>query len=125
MSRQTVTAQLPCRSLSRQPRKLKAASFGHLMGQERLFSWVQKRAQELVEEIAALPPPPKQIYEMGDAASGLAKHREHRSTWGVLTSTNQDFLLTRDVGNVYRDAIGEGFARMPDGAPRIAFIFRN
>jgi hypothetical protein len=85
MSRQTVTAQLPCRSLSRQPRKLKAASFGHLMGQERLFSLVQKRAQELVEEIAALPPLPKQIYEMGDAASELAKHREHRSTWGVLT----------------------------------------
>lgn len=44
---------------------------------------------------------------------------------GVLTSTNQDFLLTRDVGNVCRDAIDEGFARMPDGAPRIAFIFRN
>jgi len=48
---------------------------------ERLFSLVQKRAQELVEEIAALPPLPKQIYEMGDAASELAKHREHRSTW--------------------------------------------
>ena len=42
---------------------------------------MQKRAQELVEEIAALPPLPKQIYEMGDAASELAKHREHRSTW--------------------------------------------
>ena len=80
---------------------------------EKLFALVQKRAGELVQEIADLPKFPDAIWGSPDPATDLA--------WGTITSTNLDFLACHHVANLVRDFIGAGANKLPDGAPRYAF----
>jgi len=88
---------------------------------EKLFALVQKRAGELVQEIADLPKFPDAIWGSPDPATDLARIPPHRLTWGTITSTNLDFLACHDVANLVRDFIGAGANKLPDGAPRYAF----
>jgi hypothetical protein len=92
---------------------------------EHIFSSVQRRARELVEEVAALPPFPANVWLAPSPAEVLGRIPAHRGTWGVLDATRRDFELAVDVALSVRDNLGAGPDSLPDGAPRSALVFRN
>ena len=92
---------------------------------ERIFSLAQRKAAEIVAEVAALPPFPKDIWLAPVPAEVLGRIPEHRSSWGTLDSTRRDFELAVQVGNFVRDHIGAGPDSLPDGAPPQSLTFRR
>jgi hypothetical protein len=90
-----------------------------------IFVLVQRKAAELVDEVAALPKFADRVWIGGDPSAALARIPEHRSSWGVLESADLDFLRCHEVADSVRDFIGYNADRLPDGAPRLALWARN
>jgi hypothetical protein len=90
-----------------------------------IFGAVKRKAEAAVLEVAALPRFPKNVWDLrGPAAvEELSRHREHRGSWGVLTSALADFDRCHTVANLTRDALGFGRDQTP--APRWALVYRN
>jgi hypothetical protein len=64
----------------------------------RLWDLAQRKAKEIVAEVAALPTMPKQLWEVSNAAAEFARWREHKATYGTLTAAYTDFELCHAIG---------------------------
>jgi hypothetical protein len=91
----------------------------------RLWSLAQRKAREIVDEVATLPALPRQIWEVADPAAEFVRWKEHKATWGTLQAAFTDFNLCASVGNMVRDHLGYGYNRFPLGAPRTAMWLKN
>ena len=91
----------------------------------KLFALAQSKAKAVVAEIAALPPIPDPIFQSPDPAHDLARHKEHRGTWGVLVGAAQDFEACHAIAGLVADHLGYGPDNLEEGAPRHALVFRN
>ncbi|MFZ1114233.1 MAG: hypothetical protein WAN44_00190 [Propionibacteriaceae bacterium] len=91
----------------------------------RLFALAQSKAKAVVDEVAGLPPLPDPIFQSPDPAGDLARHKEHRGTWGVLVGAAQDFEACHAIADQVRDHLGYSADNLEEGAPRHALVFRN
>ena len=91
----------------------------------KLFALAQSKAKAVVAEVAALPPLPDPIFQSPDPAGDLARHKEHRGTWGVLVGAAQDLEACHAIGSLVADHLGYGPDNLEEGAPRHALVFRN
>jgi hypothetical protein len=117
----------PAVELAEQAARLIESKIGVLIfaNGEKIFALAQKKAMELVQEIADLPKFPDAIWGSPDPSGDLTRIPEHRLTWGTLTHNGQQFWLAHELANLVRDSIGAGANRLPDGAPRHAFWAKN
>jgi hypothetical protein len=91
----------------------------------RLWDLAQRKAREIVAEVAALPEMPLQLWQVSAPAAEFARWREHRGTFGVLTAAYTDFELCHAIGGLVRDTLGYGYARFPQGSTRAALWLKN
>ena len=84
----------------------------------KLFALAQSKAKAVVAEVAALPPIPDPIFQSPDPAHDLARHKEHRGTWGVLVGAAQDLEACHAIGSLVADHLGYGPDNLEEGAPR-------
>jgi hypothetical protein len=96
-----------------------------MLNSERIFALAQRKANELVAEIKALPAFPESLWHSAVPAEDLSRIQAHRGTWGLLSTIRLDFESTHRIANLVRDGIGAGPDSLPDGAPRHALTFRN
>jgi hypothetical protein len=107
-------------------RAIESNIVGQLMNHApRLWGLAQKKAAEIVAEVAALPPMPAQLWQVSDVAGEFARFSAHKSTYGTLTAAYRDFNLAHSIANVVRDQLGYGYERFPMGAPRTALWLKN
>jgi hypothetical protein len=107
-------------------RAIEAGIVGQLMNHApRLWGMAQKKAAEIVAEVAALPPMPPQLWQVSDVPGEFARFSAHKATYGTLTAAIRDFNLCHSVANLVRDQLGYGYERMPMGAPRTALWPKN
>jgi hypothetical protein len=92
---------------------------------ERIFTLAQRKAAEVVAEVAAVPPIPDAIWHAPNPAEELPRIQEHRATWGALQVAVVDFERAHAVARLVRDILGYGSDNLPDGAPRFALTYRN
>ena len=85
----------------------------------------KKRAERAIAEIEALPPWPRQVFEVNNPSDELGRVHIHRSSWGVLVAARNDFNNCHRIADLARDSIGAGVTRLPGRAPRESLIFRN
>jgi len=91
----------------------------------RLWDLAQRKAREIVAEVAALPEMPLQLWQVSAPAAEFARWREHRGTFGVLTAAYTDFELCHAIGGLVRDTLGYGYARFPQGSTRAALWLKT
>ena len=84
---------------------------------------MQKKAADIVQEVADLPPMPPQLWQVSDAAAEFARFSAHKATYGTLTAAYRDFNLCHSVANLVRDQLG--YERFPMGAPRTSLWLRR
>lgn len=90
-----------------------------------IFDTLAAEAARVVGIFEALPAPPRHLFSAGDPTTALTRAPEHAATYSAVLAANDRFWgLTRGADMV-RDAAGHGIARFPDGAPRLAFTYRN
>jgi hypothetical protein len=91
----------------------------------RLWSLAQKKAAEVVQEVADLPAMPPQLWEVSKPAQEFARWREHQRSYGTLLACYHKFELCHAIGNLVRDHLGYGYPQFPSGAPRTAMWLKN
>jgi hypothetical protein len=91
----------------------------------RLWDLAQRKAKEIVAEVASLPAMPRQLWEVGNPSAEFARWREHKATYGTLTAAYTDFELCHAIDKLCRDHLGYGYNSFPQGSTRAALWLRN
>ena len=91
----------------------------------KLWGMAQKKAAEIVAEVAALPPMPPQLWAASNAAAEFARFSAHKSTYSTMTAAFRDFELCHAIGNLVRDQLGYGYERFPQGSTRAALWLKR
>jgi hypothetical protein len=90
-----------------------------------IFDVLAAEARLVVGILEALPEPPRNLFSAGDPASTLTRAPNHSETYSALLNANARFWAVTGGADLLRDAAGHGVNRFPDGAPRLAFTYRN
>lgn len=105
----------------------KAAAGGQLTAHASgIFDLLAAEAAKVVKTLASLPDPPAGLFTSGgDPAQLLVRSPGHAETYSVLLKANDRFWTIQRGADAVRDLAGFGPERLPDGAPRLAFAYRN
>jgi hypothetical protein len=90
-----------------------------------IFTTLQTAARDEVAKLEALPKPPRGLWVAGDPTQLLVRTAEHAETLSTLAFVDDRFWVLQRLADVVRSPAGFGFERYPDGAPRLAAVYRR
>jgi len=101
------------------------AAFAFVANAAAVFDALAAEARRIVGVFEGLPEPPAQLWASADAAGLLAGSPEHQATLSAVLGLNGRFDRVQRGSDLVRDASGNGFERVADGAPRSALVYRR
>lgn len=90
-----------------------------------VFDTVAEAVQVEVRVLEQLPPVKDTLWAAADQLRTLAATEGHAQTLSTLTRVDERWNQLQHIADLVRDAAGFGGNHLPDGAPRLAFQFRN
>ena len=87
-----------------------------------IFGTVQTAARTEVGRLEALPKAPRGLFYAADPTTALVRAEGHEATLSVLAGVTDRFWTLQRIADVVRGPAGFGFERLPDGAPRLAYV---
>jgi len=102
-----------------------AAAGELMMHAAKIFDTLAAEAARVVGIFEALPEPPKGLFGAGDPTSLLTRAEGHSETYSKMLAANGRFWACVRGSDLVRGPAGYGPERLPDGAPPLAFVYRN
>jgi hypothetical protein len=92
----------------------------------KVFDLVAAEATRVVDTLQRLPEPPSGLFSgSGDPARQLIATAGHEATYSTVLTANMRFDWCLAAADMVRADAGNGFEKLPDGAPRWAYVWRN
>ena len=90
-----------------------------------VFDQLATEARRVVGIFEALPEPPKGLFAAGDPVTLLNRAPGHAETYSVVLKATDRFWSVTRAADLVRGPAGHGAERLPDGATRLAFTYRD
>ena len=79
----------------------------------------------MVGVLEALPEPPRNLFTAGDPTIALTRTAGHEATYSTVLAANDRFWAVQRGVELVRGTAGHGNEHLPDGAPPLAYAYRN